>query len=51
MNLTARGQNGSTGHEEVSGETPDISEYVDFDFYDWVGYGIGTPRIKKTAQR
>jgi hypothetical protein len=36
MNFTARGKNGRTGHEEVTGETPDISEYVDFDFYDWV---------------
>jgi hypothetical protein len=35
MNLTARGQNSRTGHEEITGETPDISEYVDFDFYDW----------------
>jgi ribosomal protein L15 len=38
MNFTARGQNGRTGHEEITGETPDISEYVDFDFYDWVWY-------------
>jgi hypothetical protein len=38
MNLTARGRNGQTIHEEVTGETPDISEYVDFDFYDWVWY-------------
>jgi hypothetical protein len=38
MNSTAPGRNGRTGHEEVTGETPDISEYVDFDFYDWVWY-------------
>jgi hypothetical protein len=38
MNMTARGQNGRTGHEEITGETPDISEYIDFDFYDWVWY-------------
>jgi hypothetical protein len=38
MNLTARGRNGRTGHEEITGKTPDISEYVDFDFYDWVWY-------------
>jgi hypothetical protein len=38
MNFTAQGRNGRTGHEEVTGETPDISEYVDFDFYDWVWY-------------
>ena len=38
MNRTARGRNGRTGIEEITGETPDISEYVDFDFYDWVWY-------------
>ena len=38
MNMTARGSSGRTGHEEITGETPDISEYVDFDFYDWVWY-------------
>ena len=38
MNMTARGRNGRTGHEEITGDTPDISEYVDFDFYDWVWY-------------
>jgi hypothetical protein len=38
LNLTARGDNGRTGQEEVTGETPDISEYVDFDFYDRVWY-------------
>jgi hypothetical protein len=38
MNFTARGRNGRTGNEEITGDTPDISEYVDFDFYDWVWY-------------
>jgi hypothetical protein len=38
MNMTARGRNGRMGHEEITGDTPDISEYVDFDFYDWVWY-------------
>jgi hypothetical protein len=38
MNFTARGRNGRMGHEEITGDTPDISEYVDFDFYDWVWY-------------
>jgi hypothetical protein len=38
MNFTARGANGRTGYEEITGKTPDISEYVDFDFYDWVWY-------------
>jgi hypothetical protein len=38
MSMTGRGNNGRTGHEEVTGDMPDISEYVDFDFYDWVWY-------------
>lgn len=36
--LTARGDAGRTPYEEITGETPDISEYVDFQFYDWVWY-------------
>ena len=26
--------------EYVTGETPDISQYLDFGFYDWVSYRI-----------
>jgi hypothetical protein len=33
-----RGKTGRTGYEDVTGETPDISEWVDFDFYDWIWY-------------
>lgn len=32
---------GRTGYEEVTGKTPDISEYCDFDFYDLVWYHAG----------
>ena len=35
--------------EIITGETPDISEYVDFGFYDWVIYrsnaGLGEPSV------
>jgi hypothetical protein len=31
-----RGKDGRSGHEEVTGNTPDISEWLDFDFYDIV---------------
>ena len=35
--------------EIITGETPDISEYLDFDFYDWVTYktnaGVGAPEL------
>ena len=38
-NLTVSGSryaHGRTGLEIMTGETPDISEYIDFGFYDWV---------------
>ena len=37
-NLTAKGDDRRTPWEEVTGDTPDISEYLDFEFYDWVWY-------------
>jgi hypothetical protein len=33
MGMTAQGHNRRMGHDAITGETPDISEYVDFDFY------------------
>ena len=30
------GKTGCTGIEKVTGQTPDISEYLDFDFHDHV---------------
>ena len=38
MNRYARGPDGRTGIEEVTGVTPDISEWCDFEFYDLVWY-------------
>mmetsp|Transcript_38822 Transcript_38822/g.82849 ORF Transcript_38822/g.82849 Transcript_38822/m.82849 type:complete len:728 (-) Transcript_38822:475-2658(-) len=38
MTFIPRGSSGRTGHEIVTGQTPDISEYLDFDFYDLVWY-------------
>jgi hypothetical protein len=32
----ARGSDGRTEYEEVTGQTPDISEWLDFEFYDLV---------------
>jgi hypothetical protein len=34
----ARGPDGRTGVEEITGDTPDISEWLDFDFYNLVWY-------------
>ena len=40
---------GRTPMEYISGETPDISEYLDFSFYDWVVFrnnaGVGPSKI------
>ena len=35
---SSRYANGRTSIEIITGETPDISEYIDFGFYDWVTY-------------
>ena len=34
----SRYASGRTPLEYITGETPDISEYLDFIFYDWVTY-------------
>jgi hypothetical protein len=47
---STRSKRKRTGHEEVTGDTPDISEYIDFGFYDWVWYW-DTPDIRKRAPR
>jgi hypothetical protein len=41
MSLTANSSFQLEGHtplEQVTGETPEISKYLDFSFYDWVRY-------------
>ena len=46
---SSRYSNGRTPIEIITGETPDISEYLDFGFYDWVWFrtnaGLATPEI------
>jgi len=32
----ARGKNGRSGYEEVTGETPEIGEWLEFEFYELV---------------
>ena len=53
-NVTANLSRYSKGRvplEMITGETPDISEYLDFAFYDWVQYrtegGLGPTEICK----
>ena len=46
---TSRYANGRTSLEMITGETPDITEHLDFSFYDWVTYldnaGLGEARL------
>ena len=35
---TVQAGDNRTPYEMITGETPDISEYVDFEFYDWVWF-------------
>ena len=36
LSQMALGTTGRTGYEEITGQTPDISEWLDFEFYDLV---------------
>jgi hypothetical protein len=36
MHHIPQGQNNRTGYKMITGRTPDISEYLDFDFFDLV---------------
>lgn len=38
LQFIPRGRNERSGYEMLTGTTPDISEYLDFDFYDLVWY-------------
>ena len=51
MTNSSRYSKGRTLLEIITGITPDISEYVDFGFYDWVVYktnaGVGDPELAR----
>jgi hypothetical protein len=36
LSWMAHGSDRRTGYEEVTGQTPDINEWLDFEFYDLV---------------
>ena len=38
MSMMVRGNNERTGYEQITGKTPDISEWLDFAFYERVWY-------------
>ena len=46
MSRTARGPLGRTGVERISGNTPDISEWIDFEMYDLVWFLDTAKRLK-----
>ena len=49
--LSSRYANGRTPIEILTGETPDIKEYLDFGLYYWISFkqntGLGTPEIDR----
>jgi hypothetical protein len=49
--ITARGPTGRPGMEEILGQTVDISEWLDFDFYDQVWYWDEKKKDMNIAQR
>ena len=51
MQFIPRGRNERTGYEQITGKTPDISEYCDFDFYDLVWYWPNTHPPLTTKNR
>ena len=46
---SSRYAKGRTPLEIITGETPDITEYLDFGFYDWVSFkqntSLGAPEL------
>ena len=38
LSMTARRPDGRTGHKQVTGETPDISDWLDLSFFDIAQY-------------
>ena len=51
MQLLPRNPSNRTGYEMVTGKTPDISEFCDFDFWDLVWYFPGTHPSVSAADR
>ena len=51
LSLMACGHNRHSGYEEVFGETPDISEWLDFDFYDLVWWLDDQPSYPDEKRR
>jgi hypothetical protein len=51
MQFIPQGQNERSGYEQITGRTPDISEYCNFGFYDPVWYWPNThPALTKNSR-
>lgn len=48
LSRMSRGRDGRTGYEEVFGQTPNIAEYLDFEFYDRVWWWDRGDKISST---
>jgi len=53
LSMMSRGSTGRSGYEEVTGNTPDISEWLDFEFYDlvWWWYRPNKPDVTDETRR
>ena len=49
LSRLSRGRDGRTGYEEVFGQTPNIAEYLDFEFYDLVWWWDRGDKNSSTA--
>ena len=52
LSRISRGHDDCTGYERITGQTPDISEWLDFSFYDLVWYHNGSkPDLTDNARQ
>ena len=49
LSRLSRGRDGRTGYEEVFGQTPNIAEYLDFEFYDLIWWWDRGDKNSSTA--
>jgi hypothetical protein len=53
LSMISCGEDGRSGHEEVTGNTPDISKWLDFEFYDlvWLWDRPNKPNVTDETKR
>jgi hypothetical protein len=53
LSKMSRGQDGRSGYEMVTGNTPDINEWLDFEFYDlvwWIDW-LNKPNVNDVTEK